>query len=135
MNAVGSGPGWGTLLWFLFVLAAIPLVLWVLKRSQFGALGSAAPGAARLVGVLPLSAAQRVITVEVGQGEERRWLVLGVTAQQIQTLHTMAPGIDAAGRGGTAAAGGAGGGAAGGAGGGGFATVLARLRQGPGDAR
>jgi flagellar protein FliO/FliZ len=125
MDAVGAGPGWGTLLWFLFVLAAIPLVLWVLKRSSFGALGSAAPGAARLVGVLPLSAAQRVITVEVGQGEERRWLVLGVTAQHIATLHTMAPGAEAPSAGPAAPAGA------------GFATVLARLRQpqGTGDAR
>lgn len=127
MNAVGAGPGWGALLWFLFVLAAIPLVLWVLKRSQFGALGSTAPGAARLVGVLPLSAAQRVITVEVGQGDERRWLVLGVTAQQIQTLHTMNPGAETAGQGAGALPPGAAG----------FAAVLARLRnpQGPGDAR
>jgi flagellar protein FliO/FliZ len=29
--------------------------------------------------VLPLSPNQRLVTVEVGQGETRRWLVLGVT--------------------------------------------------------
>jgi flagellar protein FliO/FliZ len=120
MNAVGAGPGWGALLWFLFVLAAIPLVLWLLKRSQFGALGSAAPGAARLVGVLPLSAAQRVITVEVGEGEERRWLVLGVTAQQIATLHTMSPCASPEARTSGAEAPAT------------FATLLGRLRQNPG---
>jgi flagellar protein FliO/FliZ len=31
------------------------------------------------------------VTVEVGSGEQRRWLVLGVTAQHISTLHTLAP--------------------------------------------
>lgn len=118
MDAVGTGPGWGALLWFLFVLAAIPLVLWVLKRTQFGALAGAAPGTARLVGVLPLSAAQRIVTIEVGQGEDRRWLVLGVTAQQIQTLHTLpasdAPPLSAPSIGG------------------GFAAMLARARPSPG---
>ena len=34
---------------------------------------------------------QRISIVEVGSGEERRWLVLGISAQGIQTLHTMAP--------------------------------------------
>ena len=47
--------------------------------------------------VLPLSAAAAVVTVEVGQGEDRRWLVLGVTPQGISTLHTMAPQAEAAG--------------------------------------
>jgi len=28
---------------------------------------------------------------EVGQGEDRRWLVLGATAQNITTLHVMPP--------------------------------------------
>ena len=27
----------------------------------------------------------------MGRGEARRWLVLGITAQQIATLHEMAP--------------------------------------------
>ena len=29
------------------------------------------------------------MTVEVGQGEERRWLVLGVTPQSIHALHAL----------------------------------------------
>ena len=40
---------------------------------------------------LPLAPNQRLVTVEVGRGESRRWLVLGVTGQQISTLHEMAP--------------------------------------------
>ena len=33
----------------------------------------------------------RLVTVEVGRGETRRWLVLGVTAQAVSMLHEMAP--------------------------------------------
>ena len=84
-------PAWGSLLWFAAVVAAIPLVLWFLKRTPLGGAASGAAGTPRSVAVLPLSAQQRLVTVEVGQGDERRWLVLGVTAQSITTLHTMAP--------------------------------------------
>jgi flagellar protein FliO/FliZ len=45
----------------------------------------------RSVAMLPLSANQRIVTVEVGQGDARQWLVLGVTPGSITTLHTMAP--------------------------------------------
>ncbi len=34
------------------------------------------------------------MTIEVGQGADRRWLVLGVTPGSITTLHTMAPQAD-----------------------------------------
>ncbi len=83
-------PGtWVSLMWFVAVVAAIPLVLWLLKRTPLA--GRSATGAPRAVAVLPLSTSQRLVTVEVGQGEERLWLVLGVTPQGINTLHTMAP--------------------------------------------
>jgi flagellar protein FliO/FliZ len=76
------------LLWLGFVALLIPVALWLLKRTP---LGGAAQGAAsmRCVGVLPLSPSQRIVTVEVGQGDEKRWLVLGVTGQSISTLHTL----------------------------------------------
>ena len=102
-------------LWFLAVVAIIPLALWLLKRTPLGAgAGSGAAGALRHVAALPLSPSQRIVTVEVGSGEERRWLVLGVTPQAITTLHTMAaqgevPNTEAAPPG--------------------FATLLARLRK------
>jgi flagellar protein FliO/FliZ len=86
--------GWLSLLWFLAVLALIPVALWLLKRTPL-AQGAGAAGVMRTVAVLPLSPNQRLVTVEVGSGEQRRWLVLGVTAQQISTLHTMAPQADA----------------------------------------
>ena len=83
--------GIGSLLWFVAVLAAIPLVLWLLKRTPLGGHATGVSGTPRPVAVLPLSASQRLVTVEVGQGEDRQWLVLGVTAQGITTLHRMAP--------------------------------------------
>lgn len=75
--------------WFVLILCLIPAVLWLLKRTPLG--GSAATGVMRLVAQMPISPNQRLLTVEVGQGEDRRWLVLGVTGAQITTLHTMAP--------------------------------------------
>ncbi|GAP38234.1 FliO/MopB family protein [Piscinibacter sakaiensis] len=76
------------LLWFLAVLALIPLALWLLRRTP---LGGASGHGLRTIGTLPLSPNQRLLTVEVGHGEERRWLVLGVSPGSITTLHTMAP--------------------------------------------
>lgn len=85
--------GISSLLWFVVIVAAIPLVLWLVKRTPAGARlsGAAAGGAMRTVSALPISNTQRLLTVEVGQGEDRRWLVLGVTPTGITTLHTMAP--------------------------------------------
>jgi len=77
-----------SLLWFVAVIALIPLALWALKRTPLGR-GAGSPGVMRQVGALPLSPSQRVVTIEVGEGEDKRWLVLGVTAQSITTLHTM----------------------------------------------
>jgi flagellar protein FliO/FliZ len=81
--------GLNSLLWFIAIIAMIPCALWLLKRTPMGGAGSG--GMMRSIAALPLSQNQRIVTVEVGQGDERRWLVLGVTAQSITTLHTMAP--------------------------------------------
>lgn len=78
-----------SLLWFVVIVAMIPAALWLLKRTPMG--GAGGQGLMRTVAVLPLTPSQRLMTVEVGAGDERRWLVLGVTAQQITTLHSMAP--------------------------------------------
>jgi flagellar protein FliO/FliZ len=77
------------LLWLVGVVALIPLLLWLLRRSPMG--GQFAAGPVRPVGTLALSTSQRLVTIEVGQGDERLWLVLGVTPNSISTLHTMAP--------------------------------------------
>ncbi len=81
--------GFGSLLWFIAIIAMIPLALWLLKRTPMGGAGS--HGLMRSVAVLPISPSQRIVTVEVGSGEGRRWLVLGVTPQNISTLHSMEP--------------------------------------------
>jgi flagellar protein FliO/FliZ len=82
-------PGLSSLFWFVAILAAIPLALWLFKRSPMGAAHGS--GSLRNVSVLPLSASQRIVTVEVGRGDHRCWLVLGVTPNSINTLHTMLP--------------------------------------------
>ena len=78
-----------SLLAFAAIVALIPLALWLLKRTPIG--GGAAHGVMRTVAMLPISANQRLLTVEVGTGDDRKWLVLGVSNAGIQTLHTMAP--------------------------------------------
>ena len=108
--------GLNSLLWFIAIIALIPCVLWLLKRTPMG--GASGNGVMRSVAALPLSPSQRIVTVEVGLGPERRWLVLGVTAQSITTLHTMAPQADAAAP--TAAPAPP------------FAQLLSRLKNGPG---
>ena len=81
--------GLTSLLWFIAIIVMIPVALWLLKRTPMG--GTGGQGVLRSVAALPLAANQRIVTIEVGQGDERRWLVLGVTASSITTLHTMAP--------------------------------------------
>jgi flagellar protein FliO/FliZ len=80
------------LLAFIAVVAMIPLALWLLKRTPVGAASSSA--GMRTVASLPLGAQQRLVTVEVGSGADRRWLVLGVTPSNIATLWTMEPQAD-----------------------------------------
>ncbi|MCE9657904.1 MAG: flagellar biosynthetic protein FliO [Burkholderiales bacterium] len=80
--------GLSSLLWFIAILALIPATLWFLKRTPLGGGGGA--GVMKSIASLPLSSSQRIVTVEVGSGDERRWLVLGVTPASITTLHTMA---------------------------------------------
>ena len=83
------GSTFGSLLAFVGIVALIPLALWLLKRTPIG--GGATHGVMHTVAMLPISANQRLLMVEVGSGDDRKWLVLGVSAAGIQTLHTMAP--------------------------------------------
>ena len=78
-----------SLLWFVFILALIPVALWALKRLPIVKGSQTSP--TRVVGVTALSGSQRLLTVEVGQGDDRRWIVLGVTPSSITLLHSMAP--------------------------------------------
>jgi len=83
-------PSWISLLWFIAVVAMIPVALWLLKRSPLGQGGHGRAGTPRTVSVLPLTAQHKLVTVEVGHGDERLWLVLGLGPQGLRTLHTMA---------------------------------------------
>ena len=105
------------LLWFAAIVVMIPLALWLLKRTPLG--GSASVAGMRSISALALSNTQRLLTVEVGQGDQRRWLVLGVTPHTINILHTMEPAVEAAAHAGTPPPGGAGNS---------FAQMLGRLR-------
>ena len=84
----------GFFFWFIAIVLMIPAVLWLIKRSPLGASLGGAQAAApmRQVSALSLSPNQRVVTVEVGEGDERCWLVLGVTPQSITTLHSLSAG-------------------------------------------
>jgi flagellar protein FliO/FliZ len=44
---------------------------------------------AQVLGTLAIGPQQRVVTVQLGEGEQAVRLVLGVTAQQIQCLHVL----------------------------------------------
>jgi flagellar protein FliO/FliZ len=83
------GSTFGSLFAFVGIIALIPLALWLLKRTPIGA--GAAHGVMRTVAMLPISANQKLLVVEVGSGKDKRWLVLGVSPAGIHTLHTMGP--------------------------------------------
>ncbi|RZI84436.1 MAG: flagellar biogenesis protein [Rubrivivax sp.] len=78
--------------WFVFIIALIPVTLFVLKKSGLakGAIGSG-DAVLKTVSHLSLGPGQRIVTVELGAGDQKTWLVLGVTAQSITTLHSLQP--------------------------------------------
>lgn len=72
---------------FLCVLVSLPFLIDRLKQHYgFNPMGPV--GTARIVSALAIGPQQRVVTVEVGAPGARVWLVLGVTPQAIQCLHT-----------------------------------------------
>ena len=75
------------LLAFVAVVALIPLLLWLLRRSGYA--GAPNDGLLRTVSSLSLSPSQRVVVVALQQGAVQRWLVLGVSADRIATLSTL----------------------------------------------
>ncbi|MFM2055345.1 MAG: flagellar biosynthetic protein FliO [Pseudomonadota bacterium] len=85
-------PSLMSLVWLAAVVASIPLALWWLRRSgllsRMPARVAAGP---RVVSQTVIAPQQRLVTVEVGEGTARCWLVLGVTAQQMTVLHRMDP--------------------------------------------
>lgn len=75
---------------FLILLALLPLgIRWIQQRSSGGATSS---GTSKIISAIAVGPHQRVVTVEVGPAGMRTWLVLGVTAQNITCLHSVALG-------------------------------------------
>jgi len=82
---------------FIALLAMVPWALRWLKQRKGMLPGTVAGSGSRVVSALGVGPQQRVVTVEVGPPEARVWLVLGVTAQSVNTLHTLpAPGFSQA---------------------------------------
>ena len=73
---------------FLCVLVSLPFLLEHLKKRYGLKIPGSSSGPTRLVSALSLGPQQKVVTVEVGPQNARVWLVLGVTPQSIQCLHT-----------------------------------------------
>lgn len=72
-----------TLLGLLLVLACIVLVAWLLKRSS--SFHMAASGKLKVIASIPLGPRERAVLVQIGDEQ----LLLGVTPQQINTLHKL----------------------------------------------
>ena len=82
---------------FLFVIAMIPVALWLMKRAGLGGAGGPQGSVLRHVSQLSLGTSQRVTVVEIAVGVERHWLVLGVTGERVTQLASYpAPDIAAA---------------------------------------
>ncbi len=80
---------WLVILFFVLLLAMVPVGLkWVQRRVAGTSAGVLT--ANKIVSVVGVGPHQRVVTVEVGPEEARVWLTLGVTAQHITCLHTVA---------------------------------------------
>lgn len=68
------------------VIGLVFAVAWIARR--LGVSGQDASPLLRRVAALPVGPRERIMIVEAGND----WLVVGVTAQNIQTLHTMPKG-------------------------------------------
>ena len=58
------------------------MALWLLKRTPVAGLQAGV----RVIGSTFIGPGQKLLTIETGQGEQRRCLLIGVSGQQIQLL-------------------------------------------------
>lgn len=72
-----------TLMGLMLVLACIVLVAWLLKRTN--SFHTAANGKLKVIAGIPLGTRERAVLVQIGDEQ----ILLGVTAQQINTLHKL----------------------------------------------
>jgi flagellar protein FliO/FliZ len=79
-----------TLLMVVLFVAAMAALPWLVRRLKLrqGALGGIS-ASSRVLSQVGVGPNQRVVTVEVSHEGVRAVLVLGVTAQQIQCLHSL----------------------------------------------
>jgi len=82
-TAVSSGSIVQVIFSLLFVLAAIALVAWILKRINLPQ--NAAGSALKVVSGVAVGQRERIVLVEVND----TWLVVGVAPGQVTALHTM----------------------------------------------
>lgn len=88
---------WPTLILVALFVAAMACLPWLVRGLQqknllprgMGMARGATPVPAQVLGSLAIGPQQRVVTVQVGEGDEAVRLVLGVSAQQIQCLHVL----------------------------------------------
>ena len=88
---------WPTLILVALFVAAMACLPWLVRRLQqknllprgMGMARGITPVPAQVLGSLAIGPQQRVVTVQVGEGDEAVRLVLGVSAQQIQCLHVL----------------------------------------------
>jgi flagellar protein FliO/FliZ len=67
----------------LIVIGFIVLLAWLIRRTN--QLQTSANGKLKIIAGLPLGTRERIVLVEVGKEQ----ILVGVTAQQIQTLHVL----------------------------------------------
>ena len=79
-----------TLLVVVLFVAAMAALPWLVRRLKLrqGGLGGVG-SSSRVLSQVAVGPTQRVVTVEVSHEGARAVLVLGLTAQQIQCLHTL----------------------------------------------
>ena len=82
-------PGWLSIALLVVLLAMLPLGLkWIQRR--LGGVGRASTSTSKIISAIAVGPHQHVVTVETGPNNARVWLTLGVTAQQVNCLHTTA---------------------------------------------
>jgi flagellar protein FliO/FliZ len=89
-NAVSSGSIVQVIVSLLFVLGAIVLVAWILKRINLPQ--NAAGSALKVISGVAVGQRERIVLVEVND----TWLVVGVAPGQVTALHTMPKNVLAA---------------------------------------
>lgn len=86
-----------SLILVVFFVAGIAALPWLVRRLQDRmAPGSTSLGGAKVLSAVAVGPQQRVVTVQVGTGDQDLVLVLGVTANAVSCLHKWVPDVGSA---------------------------------------